>query len=100
MSGASVPRSRPRLLLTLYCHDRAAVQAFCGSIHCGGGGNVSLAVGPVGRQADANMRLGRSGTAVCYSYSCSRGAYAGELAAALTYALTDAQLHEYQGIGT
>lgn len=63
--------------LLIVLRDRAAVQAFCGSIHCGVGGNVSLAMGPVGRQADANMRLGRSGAAVCYSYSCSRGAYAG-----------------------
>lgn len=54
------------------------MQAFCGSIHCGVGGNVSVAVGPMGRQADANMRVGRSGAALCYSYSCSRGAYVGE----------------------
>ena len=67
------------LLSLLAWHGcRAAVQAFCGSIHCGVGGNLSLAMGPVGRQADANMRLGRSGAAVCYSYSCSRGAYAGK----------------------
>ena len=39
---------------------------------------MSLAVGPVGRQADANMRLGRSGAALGYSYSCSRGAYIGK----------------------
>lgn len=63
--------------LLIVLRNRAAVQAFCGNIHCGVGGNVSLAVGPVGRQADANMRLGRSGAAVCYSYSCSKGAYIG-----------------------
>ena len=37
-----------------------------------------MAVGPMGRQADANMRIGRSGAALCYSYSCSRGAYVGK----------------------
>lgn len=63
--------------LLIVLRNKAAVQAFCGSIHCGVGGNVSLAVGPVGRQADANMRLGRSGAALGYSYSCSRGAYIG-----------------------
>ena len=57
---------------------RAAVQAFCSSMHCGVGGNVSLAVGPLGRQADANMRLSNGAPALCYSYSCSKGAYAGE----------------------
>ena len=58
---------------------RAAVQAFCGSGHAGLGGNASLAVGPLGRQADAVMRMGTMGAALCYSYSCSRGAYAGGL---------------------
>ena len=59
------------------CRD--AVQAFCGSVHAGLGGNASLAVGPLGRQADAVMRMGTKGAALCYSYSCSRGAYAGGL---------------------
>lgn len=63
--------------LLIVLRNRAAVQAFCGSIHCGLGGNVSVAVGPLGRQADANMRVGRGGAALCYSYSCSRGAYLG-----------------------
>ena len=36
---------------------RAAVNAFAGELHCGVSGSVSLAVGPVGRQADATMQV-------------------------------------------
>ena len=42
------------------------------------GGGVSVAVGPMGRSADAALRLGRKGAALCYSYSLSRGAFIGE----------------------
>ncbi|KAK9805137.1 hypothetical protein WJX72_001461 [[Myrmecia] bisecta] len=63
--------------LLIVLRNRSALQAFCGSPHLGMGGNISLAVGPLGRQAEANMRLGTGGAAVCYSYSCSRGAFAG-----------------------
>ncbi len=56
---------------------RAAVQAFCGSMHVGVGGGTGLAVGPLGRQAEANVRASPSAASLCYSYSCSRGIYAG-----------------------
>ena len=36
---------------------RAAVNAFAGALHCGLSGSMSLAVGPVGRQADATMQV-------------------------------------------
>lgn len=56
---------------------RAAVQAFCGTVQAGVGGGVSLAVGPLGRQADAALRVARSGAAVIYSYCITRGMFAG-----------------------
>ncbi len=34
-------------------------------------------MGPLGRSADASLRLGRKGAALCYSYSLSRGAFIG-----------------------
>ena len=36
---------------------RAAVNAFAGALHCGLSGSMSLAVGPIGRQADATMQV-------------------------------------------
>jgi hypothetical protein len=36
---------------------RAAVAAFCGALHCGLAGGVSLAMGPVGRQAEVTMQV-------------------------------------------
>ncbi|KAK9918108.1 hypothetical protein WJX75_001366 [Coccomyxa subellipsoidea] len=54
-----------------------AVAAFCGTLHCGLAGGVNLAVGPLGRQAEVTMQVGLGGAAMCYSYSFSRGAFAG-----------------------
>ncbi len=42
---------------------RAAVSAFAGAMHCGVSSGVSLAVGPVGRQAEVTMQARRSYTA-------------------------------------
>lgn len=47
----------------------------------GGGIGASLALGPVGRQAEAALRLGSQGGAICYSYSLSAGVFAGALLA-------------------
>ena len=57
---------------------RAAVQAFCSGVQCGLGGSGSIAMGPLGRQADAGFRMGTAGSTVVHSYSASRGAFAGE----------------------
>jgi len=54
-----------------------ALQAFCGRVHVGAGVGGSMAVGTVGRQAEAAMRLGAQGGAMCYSYSMSSGIFAG-----------------------
>lgn len=53
------------------------MQAFCGDVHLGFGGNVNVTVGPVGREASASMCMGKRGYAMVYSYSCSRGAFCG-----------------------
>ena len=53
------------------------VQAFCGDVHLGFGGNVNVTVGPIGREASASMCMGKRGYAMVYSYSCSRGAFCG-----------------------
>jgi lipid-binding SYLF domain-containing protein len=58
---------------------RQALQAFCGKVHVGGGLGASMAIGPVGRQAEAALRLGVQGGAMCYSYSMSSGIFAGKL---------------------
>lgn len=36
---------------------RAAVAAFCSTVHCGLAGGVNLAVGPLGRQAEVTMQV-------------------------------------------
>ena len=63
------------LLLCVGC--RQALQAFCGKVHVGGGVGASMAIGPLGRQAEAALRVGAQGGAMCYSYSMSSGIFAG-----------------------
>lgn len=58
---------------------RQAVQAFCSGMQCGLGTSGAVAVGPLGRQADAGLQVGPAGAAMLYSYSVSRGVFAGEL---------------------
>ena len=41
------------------------------------GANLSVAVGPVGRHAEATGVAGNSRTAACYGYAVSRGLFAG-----------------------
>ena len=57
--------------------DRLAVQAFCGAVQAGVGGGAGMAVGPLGRQTDATLRVGRSGAALMYTYCITRGIFAG-----------------------
>ena len=63
------------------CCHRQALHAFCGKVHLGGGVGASLALGPMGRQAEAALRVGTQGGGVCYSYSCSSGVFAGKTGA-------------------
>ncbi|XP_024523058.1 uncharacterized protein LOC9663528 [Selaginella moellendorffii] len=54
-----------------------AVRAFSGRIHFALGAELSAVAGPVGRLAEADVRAGDGGTAACYSYSLSKGAFVG-----------------------
>ncbi len=46
-------------------------------MHCGVGGAACVTAGPLGRRAEAALRAGARGAALCYSYSECRGAFAG-----------------------
>jgi hypothetical protein len=54
-----------------------AVKAFAGHGQIKFGGALSVAAGPVGREGDASAHIGDGGVAACYSYSHSRGLFAG-----------------------
>ncbi|XP_002976353.2 uncharacterized protein LOC9648677 isoform X1 [Selaginella moellendorffii] len=55
----------------------STVKAFGGRVHLSIGAGVSVAAGPVGRVAEADLRTGDGGVAACYTYSCSRGVFLG-----------------------
>lgn len=54
-----------------------AVKAFSGRIHVSVGAGLSASVGPLGRLAEADVRVGEKGATACYTYSCSQGAFVG-----------------------
>lgn len=53
------------------------MEAFSGSGQLVIGAELEVAVGPIGRSGSLAMHLGDGGLAPAYSYSHSRGAYAG-----------------------
>ena len=53
--------------LLIVLRTPAAVAAFCGALHCGVAGSLSLAVGPLGRQAQATMQV-RGADALCLMF--------------------------------
>ncbi|KXZ54915.1 hypothetical protein GPECTOR_4g987 [Gonium pectorale] len=63
----------------LVLRSREALSGLCGGLGAGVvlGGAAGLAMGPVGRHADASLVLGASGGAAAYGYSCSKGAFVG-----------------------
>jgi len=69
--GASVTDS------VIILNTDLAVKAFAGHGQIKFGGNLSIAAGPVGREGDGSAYLGDGGVAACYSYSHSRGLFAG-----------------------
>lgn len=69
--GASVTDS------VIILNTDLAVKAFAGHGQVKFGGNLSVAAGPVGREGDAAAHVGDGGAAACYSYSHSRGLFAG-----------------------
>ncbi|GMH16591.1 hypothetical protein Nepgr_018432 [Nepenthes gracilis] len=58
-------------------HDSKAVKTFCSRMHFSIGAGCSAAAGPLGRVLEADLRAGDQGSGVCYSYSCSKGAFLG-----------------------
>lgn len=54
-----------------------AVEAFCSSGQVTLGGSVDIAVGPVGRSGSGDVHISANGLASAYSYSHSRGMFAG-----------------------
>ncbi|CAL5184648.1 unnamed protein product [Lathyrus oleraceus] len=57
--------------------DIKAVRTFCSRVHFSIGAGFSAAAGPIGRVLEADIRAGDRGSAMCYTYSCSKGAFAG-----------------------
>ncbi|GLT74228.1 hypothetical protein SLA2020_460360 [Shorea laevis] len=58
-------------------HDSEAVKTFCSRMHFSLGAGCSAAAGPVGRVVEADIRAGDRGSGMCYTYSCSKGAFVG-----------------------
>ncbi|XP_057868270.1 uncharacterized protein LOC131075443 isoform X1 [Cryptomeria japonica] len=54
-----------------------AVKTFGGNIHFSIGAGLNAAAGPIGRVIEADLRAGDGGSAACYTYSCSKGAFVG-----------------------
>ena len=54
-----------------------ALKAFSGLGQFCLGGEIAVAVGPVGRSAEGNIRAGDKGMCGCMSYSHSKGLFAG-----------------------
>ena len=73
--GAQIGASLTESVIIL--NTSAAVKAFSGKGQIKFGGNLSLAAGPVGRDAEASVNAGDGGVAACYSYSHTKGLFAG-----------------------
>lgn len=58
-------------------HDSKAVKTFCSRMHFSLGAGCSAAAGPVGRVLEADLRAGDRGSGMCYTYSCTKGAFVG-----------------------
>lgn len=82
--------------LILVLRTQSALRAFCAS-QLGVGGSVSLAAGPVGRTASAQALANLGGSALVYSYSCTRGAFAGVAVGASLLATRDSLNQQFYG---
>ena len=58
-------------------HDSKAVKTFCSRMHFSLGAGCSATEGPVGRVLEADLQAGDRGSGMCYTYSCSKGAFVG-----------------------
>ncbi|XP_006657601.1 uncharacterized protein LOC102703983 [Oryza brachyantha] len=76
--------------------DLEAVRTFSSRMHFSFGAGLSAAAGPVGRVLEADLRAGDKGSGVCYTYSCSKGAFVGvSLEGNLVATRRDANLRFY-----
>jgi len=73
--GAQVGGELNEILLIL--NTREALSSLMGSTQVKLGLNLSVAMGPVGRQIEGTGVAGGKGSAACYAYAVSRGAFAG-----------------------
>lgn len=77
-------------------HDYKAVKTFCSRMHFSLGAGCSAAAGPVGRVLEADLRAGDRGSGMCYTYSCSKGAFVGvSLEGNIVSTRTDTNLRFY-----
>jgi len=72
--GAQIGGSKTNGVIVL--NSWSAIKAFAGQAQVKLGGDLSVAAGPLGRTAAADVRVGK-GVAACYSYSHSSGLFAG-----------------------
>jgi lipid-binding SYLF domain-containing protein len=63
--------------VVILLNSNAAVDAFAGQSNVSLGGEVSVAVGPLGRAGSAEVHGGNGGMSACYTYSHSKGVFAG-----------------------
>ena len=73
--GAQIGGEVTDYVILLNTHE--AVEAFSGQGQVVLGASLSLAVGPVGREAASQMHASGKGIAPAYSYSHSKGAFVG-----------------------
>ncbi|KAJ6818151.1 uncharacterized protein M6B38_407410 [Iris pallida] len=58
-------------------HGLETVKTFSSRMHFSLGAGMSVAAGPVGRVFEADLCTGDRGSGMCYTYSCSKGAFVG-----------------------
>uniref|UniRef100_A0A7S3PEW8 SH3 domain-containing protein n=2 Tax=Sar TaxID=2698737 RepID=A0A7S3PEW8_9STRA len=79
-------------------NTRSAVRAFMGKGQVTFGGNVSLAVGPVGRDIEAHVGVSNNKEIVAaYSYSRAQGAYIGGTLEGAFLGTRDSENHKFYG---
>ncbi|XP_052199683.1 uncharacterized protein LOC127806431 [Diospyros lotus] len=92
--GAQVGGELMDLIIVL--HDSKAVKTFCSRMHFSLGAGCSAAAGPLGRILEADLRAGGRGLGMCYTYSCSKGAFVGvSLEGSIVATRMDANLRFY-----
>jgi lipid-binding SYLF domain-containing protein len=79
-------------------NTKSSVQAFMGKGQVTFGGNVSLAIGPVGKDIEAHIGVGSNKEIVAaYSYSNARGMYVGGSLEGAFVARQDDENKKYYG---